>query len=107
MSFILTSLHGDSDLYASKTVKYPSGNQDNELESEKSKGTVDRIDFEQAELAGEYYLGVKGFHADTTYQIEVKTLAKGDNEWSIMEKDPLEHDYSEIFEGFSHHGEMN
>ena len=59
LSFQLTSLHGDADLFVSKTNPFPQDNGDNEESSKKSRSVVDRIDFTSpSNLSGEYFVGI-------------------------------------------------
>ena len=67
------SLHGDADLYVSKSDPFPMGDEANDKSSKKSKSTVDRIDFDNnSALGGDYFIGVKGFHQDSSFELQVK-----------------------------------
>ena len=64
-------MHGDADIFVSKTNPFPRSNRDNDQASKKSRGQVDRVDFEPPNLSGEYYVGVIG-NQDSYIELEVK-----------------------------------
>ena len=78
-------MHGDADLYVSRTNKFPTGSDEKEdKRSSKPKGTVDQLTFEQADnydLKGDYYIGVKG-HQSSIFEILVRPEFEGDSVWS-------------------------
>ena len=55
----------------SKTNLFPRSISDNDKDSKKSKGLVDRVDFEPPNLSGEYFIGVIG-NQDSQIELEVK-----------------------------------
>lgn len=45
LSFQLKTFHGDADLFVSRTNEFPEGKDDNDLQSNKTRGLIDRVDF--------------------------------------------------------------
>jgi len=60
VSFILSTLHGDADIYVSRTHRYPN-KIDYEKSSAKTNSLIDEVSFEDKNLSTTYYIGVYSF----------------------------------------------
>ena len=52
--------------------------------SSKSRGVLDFVEFEKNEsLAGEYYIGVKGY-SQSIYELQIRFQLEGQSSWNLM-----------------------
>lgn len=76
VTFRMNTLHGDADLYVSRTHKKPN-KHDYEKNSLKITGMLDQVNFDNGTLATSYYIGVYGYQY-STYTLMVQVDRKED-----------------------------
>jgi hypothetical protein len=75
VSFKLSTLHGDADIYVSRIHKYPN-KIDYEKSSVKTSAMIDEVSFDDKNLATTYYIGVYSFQY-STFNLVVKVDREG------------------------------
>ena len=75
VSFKLNTLHGDADMYISRTHLYPN-RMDYEQSSVKSGMQIDEVVFDDKNLSTTYYIAIFSFQY-STYNLVVKVEREG------------------------------
>ena len=93
--FDMTTLHGDADIYISKTNKQPNSD-DKEWSSQRVGGVADHISLNSSDtkLSGTFYVSIYGY-AFSTYQLIARV--KRDNDHDVK-------GYPLLLEGFAMKG---
>lgn len=81
LNFKVKTIHGQTDVYVSKENRYPSSNDEADQWALK---TIERpftsVIYMEGDLNGDFFIGVKGFHPDSSVEIEVsKEYVDGSN----------------------------